>query len=83
VTRRHRIPGIRANRVLFVLPEIADSDPVDRKNGFALRNACATEGKCPACGAVGELHADATHDGLFHLVFQHEDWCPVLTDEGA
>lgn len=68
---------------LYVLPAILDDDPVELKNGIAIRNACAVEGKCPACGAVGELYADKTLDGLFHLLYQHEDECPVLRDGEA
>jgi hypothetical protein len=79
--RRPRVPGSR--RTLFVLPEIRDEWPEDLKDAIAIRNACATEGVCPSCGVVGELHADERHDGIYHYVFQHEPACGALTDEAA
>jgi hypothetical protein len=83
MAKRPRIPGSSGKRTLYVLPEIPDDYPVELKNAIAIRNACATEGKCPGCGAVGELHEDEQHAGLFHWVFQHEPWCGALTDEAA
>jgi hypothetical protein len=80
VKRRPRIRGTSAARALFVLPQIADDDPPRRKNALAIRNACATEGKCPSCGAVGELRADPDLIRVFHFVFRHEAWCPVVAD---
>jgi hypothetical protein len=53
------------------------------KNALAIRNACATEGVCPDCGAVGVLEADAEHEAIFHYTFRHEPWCGPLTDEAA
>ena len=79
---RPRIPGTHKN-TLFVLPAIRDDAPPELKNALAIRNACATEGRCPDCGAVGELHPDAEHEGLFHYIFEHEPWCGALTDEAA
>jgi len=66
-----------------VLPGIRDDDSPERKNALAVRNACATEGVCSSCGVVGELHADAELKGLYHYVFEHEEWCIVLADGGA
>jgi hypothetical protein len=78
-----RIPGTYHNRgnVLFVLPSIPDDAPAHAKNALALRNRCATEGRCPACGVVPDLERDG--DGILHLVFRHEDDCPVLRDDEA
>jgi hypothetical protein len=76
VTRRPR-------RVLFVLPPIPDDLDDAKKNVLAIRNACATEGRCPDCGAVGAVQPDATLPGLFHLIFRHEDDCRVLRDPEA
>ena len=50
------------------------------KNALAIRNACATEGVCPGCGAVGVVTADAKYKGIYHYTFQHEPACPALTD---
>ena len=83
MTRRHRIPAIRTGSTLFVLPEIPDDAPEEFKNGLAIRNACLTEGRCPACGAVGELSADPELERIFHFTFRHEDWCPVLRNDEA
>ena len=67
----------------MVLPAIPDEAPDEFKNGLAIRNACAVEGECPVCGAVGELHPHPQLELVFAYVFEHEDWCPVLRDEGA
>lgn len=84
MTRRPpRIPGTRSGRVLYALPEIPDAASPKVKNALAVRNLCATEGRCPACGAVGEVTADAELKGLFHMTFRHEDWCVVLADGDA
>lgn len=61
-----------------MLPSIPDDAPDALKNALAIRNACATEGRCPACGAVPELHLDEY--GIHHLVFAHEDDCLCLVD---
>lgn len=83
MSRRHRVPGMSAKpRVLFVLPEIPDDAPTAFKNALAIRNACMTEGRCPDCGADGELHGPDEH-GLLHLVFEHEPDCDALTDPEA
>jgi hypothetical protein len=75
-----RVPGTyRRDRTLFVLPAIPDDAPTDLKNAIALRNACATEGRCPACGTVPELEFD--EHGIGHLTFRHEHGCPVLRDD--
>jgi hypothetical protein len=79
--RRQRIPGTRGT--LFVLAQIRDDDSTERKNALALRNRCATEGKCPACGVIGELVPDPEVERLYHLIFRHEDSCPVLRDDEA
>jgi hypothetical protein len=83
VKRRSHVPGTRAGRMLFVLPEIPEDASEAFKNSLAIRNVCATEGKCPSCGAIGELYADKRSRGLFHIVFRHEDECPVLRDQDA
>jgi hypothetical protein len=80
--RRPRIPGTRNPRRLCVLPSIPDQLDPKLKNALAIRNACAIEGKCHACGTVGELEPDPT-ELMFHLTFRHEDWCPVLSDGEA
>jgi hypothetical protein len=83
--KRHRIPGTssRPLRALYLLPEIPDDAPEQLKNALAIRNACATEGRCPDCGAVGELRPDAALPGVFHLTFRHDDDCGVLRDPEA
>jgi hypothetical protein len=83
MTRRPRIHGTTAHRALFLLPEIRDDDSPERKNALAVRNACATEGRCPCCRAVGEVTADAEFAGEWHLTFRHEDGCVVLADGDA
>lgn len=69
-------------RALYLLPSIPDGLPAEIKNGLAIRNACATEGRCPACGTVGQIHGP-DRDGFMHLVFEHEDECGVLHDGDA
>jgi hypothetical protein len=81
--RRSRIPGTRRRGTLYVLPEIRDDWPAELKDALAIRNACATEGRCPGCGAVGELSSDADLEGVYHLTFRHEAWCGALTDGAA
>jgi len=83
MTRRPRVPGTTSGRTLLLLPEIRDDDPPERKNATAVRNACATEGRCPCCHAIGEVTADASLAGLWHITFQHESWCVVLADGDA
>jgi hypothetical protein len=78
--RRPRIPGTYA-RALYVLPSIPDALDATIKNGLAIRNACAVDGRCPDCGVVGVISVDA--DGLYHLTFQHDDVCRVLRDDGS
>ena len=78
---RRRVPGTHRNRrpsVLYVLPSIPDDAPDEVKDALAIRNACATEGKCPACGAIPELSLD--RDGLGWLTFHHQPDCPVRDD---
>jgi hypothetical protein len=74
-------------RVLFVLPTIPDDADTATKNALAARNSCATDGRCPACGATPEIRADADPElralGVLHLVFVHDDDCPVLRDNEA
>jgi len=66
--------------MLFVLPAIREDWPSELKNGIAIRNACATEGVCPDCGARGEFSADADNPKHVHVTFQHEPSCAVVTD---
>jgi uncharacterized protein YlaI len=68
--------------VLYVLPSIPDELDERTKNALAIRNACATEGRCPDCHARGELTGPDEH-GLLHLTFRHEPGCGVLHDEDA
>jgi hypothetical protein len=83
VTRRPpRVPPTRAN-TLFLLPVIPDDAPSAFKNALAVRNACMTEGRCPYCKTIGEIHADAEFEGIYHYVFRHEAWCVVLADGDA
>ena len=66
--------------ILAVLPPIPDDAPEHVKDGIAIRNACSLNGECPVCGTVGVVHEDADMRGLWHITFQHEDWCPVYRD---
>jgi hypothetical protein len=54
-----------------VLPSIPDDAPAPLKNALALRNRCATEGRCPAYGVTPDLEWD--DDGLGHLTFRHKE----------
>jgi hypothetical protein len=81
--KQPRIPGTCSQRTLYLLPEIRDGDSSARKNGLAIRNACAVEGRCPYCYAVGEIHPDGALEGVYHYVFRHENWCRVLLDGDA
>lgn len=78
-----RVPGTFRNHrrgpVVYVLPSIPDDAPDGVKDALAIRNACATEGRCPSCGATGELSLD--RDGLGWLTFRHLTGCPVLLDD--
>jgi hypothetical protein len=76
--KRARIPGTRRGTTLYVLPSIPDDANEQTKNVLAIRNACAVEGRCPACRTVGVVHADAELEGLWHWRFAHEPWCPVV-----
>lgn len=80
--RPPRVPGLTRGRALFVLPAIPDDADEETKNGLALRNACATEGRCPGCGARGEL-TGPDELGFHHLTFRHEHWCRTVTDEAV
>jgi hypothetical protein len=80
--RRSRVPGTRVS-TLFVLPSIPDDAPEALKDGLAIRNACAVEGRCPVCGVEPDLVADRKLAGVWHLVFRHEDECPGLRDPEA
>lgn len=71
------------SRTVYILPQIRDDDTPARKDALAIRNACTVQGRCPCCGAIGELEADAEIAGLSHLTFRHEDWCDVFTDGEA
>jgi hypothetical protein len=79
--RRSRIPGSYRQRTLLLLPSIPDELGDEVKDALALRNACSVEGRCPDCGAVGVITADASCAGIFHLTFEHESDCGALTDE--
>jgi hypothetical protein len=83
MSRQPRIPGTRKGSVLYVLPQIPDDLEPTVKNALAIRNACATNGVCSGCGAVGELHPDRRIAKVWRYVFRHEPWCPALTDEAA
>jgi len=83
VTGRPRIPGTRSSRVLYILPTIPDELDDETKNALAIRNACSVEGRCPCCGALGEIEPDAEYEGIYHYTFRHEPWCGALTDEAA
>jgi hypothetical protein len=76
-----RIPGTyrRNRRALFLLPSIPDDAPEALKNAIGLRNQCAVEGRCPACGALPEPWRD--EHGLDHLTFRHDEDCPVVRDD--
>jgi hypothetical protein len=78
--RRPRVPGTPRDRTLFVLPSIPDDLDEQTKNGLALRNACAVEGVCPACGAEPEIERDRELRWLWHATWRHEDDCPCLLD---
>ena len=80
--RPSRLHGTRANRTLFVLPAILDDLEPDEKNSIALRNRCATEGRGPSCGTVGEVIPDAL-PGIYHFVFRHGRSCKAATDNEA
>jgi hypothetical protein len=75
MSRRPRVP---LTRTLYLLPAIDDSLDERTKNAIAARNACATEGRCPSCGAEGERHATG-FEGVYRYVFRHEDDCDVFT----
>jgi len=80
MSRPYRIPGTlrRQPSVLLVLPTIPDAANTDTKNAIAARNRCATEGRCPICGATPErLHQDDELEDVWHLLFEHEPGCPV------
>lgn len=78
-----RVPGSyrNAGRTLFVLPSIPDDAPDELKNALAIRNACATEGRCPACGSMPDISVDEY--GIGHMTFRHDDDCPCLLDDWA
>lgn len=83
-SRPNRVPGTFAQpRIMYVLPAIDDDLEPDVKNALAIRNACATEGRCPACGVTPEMHPDAEYPRILHLVFAHEADCPVVANEDA
>lgn len=81
--RRSRIPGSTSpsRTTLYVLPGIPDDAPEELKNGIALRNLCATQGRCPSCGAIGAVQpADDEHELVYHYTFLHLPGCCVPTD---
>jgi hypothetical protein len=81
MTARPRIPGTKQKGpVLFILREIDDDLEPAKKNALAARNVCSLEGRCPVCGTVGVIHEDADYPGIFHWVFEHENYCPVVRD---
>ena len=84
MSRRHRprrIPGMRSDRVLLVLPTIDDDLPANVKNALAIRNAASASGKCPDCGALGTI--ERVSHGVYSVTFRHEPDCGALTDEAA
>lgn len=83
MSHRGRIPGMRQMRALYVLPPIPDDAPDELKNALAIRNACATEGRCPDCGVAGEVYRDTEYEGIYHYTFRHEPGCRCLTDGEA
>ena len=81
---RRRVPGTRAPRTVLVFPTIPDDAPVWQKNALAVRNACATEGRCRGCGAVGELRRYQGEPAFVaHSSSSTSLGCPTLTDEVA
>lgn len=64
--RPSRVPGLRSKSTLYVLPPIPDDAPAELKDGLAIRNACAVEGRCPTCGVAPEVIADPELAGLHH-----------------
>jgi hypothetical protein len=67
---------------MFVLPEIHDAAPESWKNGLAIRNAASTSGVCPDCGTRGRI-AGPDRDGIYHVIFEHEPDCSVVSDGEA
>jgi hypothetical protein len=65
--------------MLYLLPAILDDAPTELKNGLAVRNACAVDGRCPECGAVGEVSRFGAL--AFRCTFTHEDGCAALLEE--
>ncbi len=80
MSKRRRIPGMKSDRVLLVLPPIDDDLPADVKNALAIRNAASASGRCPDCGALGTIERVAA--GVFSATFRHEPGCGALTDDG-
>lgn len=66
--------------VVFIVPPIDDNLTPAQKNALAIRNQCSIEGTCPACGCQAELHMDPDHPNVGHLLFIHENHCPVARD---
>lgn len=84
MSRPRRIPGTPRRPLgstLFLLPSIPDDLDERTKNALAIRNACATEGRCPVCGTVGAIEADDELPDVWHITFRHDDDCPVLPDD--
>jgi hypothetical protein len=80
VRRQPRIPGTtKPARVLYFLPAIPDDAPTELKNGLAVRNACAVDGRCPECGAVGEVRGFGAM--AYRCTFTREDGCAALLEE--
>jgi hypothetical protein len=51
-------------KTLLVLSTIRDELDAATKDALAIRNAASAEGRCPVCGAVGELRPDRDdHEG--------------------
>ena len=71
-----RLPGMyRSKRALYVLAAIPDDAPPHLKKALAIRNACATQLRCPDCGAEPKLRAHPDSDRFFHASFHHEPGC--------
>jgi len=73
----------RVPRTLYVLPAIPDDLSPRVKSALALRNACATEGVCPGCGAAADVRRDEQHESLLWATFNHENGCPASDEELA
>lgn len=72
---------MKARRVLYVLPGVADNADPKLKNALAIRNAASVSGKCPSCGAVMQIVLGESGRASEARI-EHERDCPALLDEG-